>query len=75
MCRPSREKSNIVDSANSIDTSVPGYTLFASCGFSVSGITTLSIPPLDGMRRPDQYTRTAQADLVDTLRRFVSPQL
>ena len=32
-------------------------------------------PPLDGMCRPGQSARTAQDDLVDTLRRCVSPQL
>ena len=39
---PNYEKTNIVVSAKSID---PDQTLFASCGFSVSGIITLYLYP------------------------------
>ena len=75
MCRPSREKINIVDSDHPkhATQAYPDrhFSPPVDCFRNHSSI----YPPLDGMCRPDQSARTAQADLVDILRRCVSPQL
>ena len=43
---------------------LPGFTLFGSRGFSVSGIITRNLfPPETEFVDPDQCARTAQADL------------
>ena len=79
MCRPSREKINIVDSALSIDPDQPKHAtqaypdrhFSAPVDFLFQELLLYTSIPL----RRNESAGSPQADLVDTLRRCLSPQL
>ena len=85
MCRPSREKINSVDSALSIDPYQPKHATQAYPDRHFSppvdflfqeSLLYTSIPPkTECVGLIHQSARTAQADLVNTLHRCLSPQL